>query len=228
MGFFDVEPSRLDVAKAMLVEFVQNASENVRFSVVAFDAEIKSSLPLTEDKQTVTDALNGLTPSEGLPCLEEITDIGYGLQTSVDLLAPYASSDRSYAIVLVSDGFANFGFPDPIASVNSAIDSAVDRAVPVYSLHIALMSRDSNPDLLEYISNSTGGKFMDASNADELGSALDVLGKYHTPTNAWTTQVEVKTSIPQSVDLGFAFMLGSAAVIVVLWVGNYRHYKTWF
>ncbi len=228
MGFEDVAPSRLEAARNLLIEFVENSSEKVRFGVVAFDAEIKNSLPLTENKENVVSVLEELRPSEGLPCLEEITDIGYGVQTATNLLTPYTSSNGTYALILVSDGFANYGYPDPFTSVAMAIEEAVNENVPIYTLHIARIGRESNPELLEWIANETNGRFMDSTSVEELRSVLDILAKYHTPTSAWNATVEIKTTIPRRTELGHILMFGAAIVVVFLWIGNYKHYKTWF
>ncbi len=228
MGFEDVAPSRLEAARNLLIEFVENSSEKARFGVVAFDAEIKNSLPLTENKENVVSVLEELRPSEGLPCLEEITDIGYGVQTATSLLTPYTSSNGTYAVILVSDGFANYGYPDPFTSVAMAIEEAVNENVPIYTLHIARIGRESNPELLEWIANETNGRFMDSTSVEELRSVLDILAKYHTPTSAWNATVEIKTTIPRRTELGHILMFGAAIVVVFLWIGNYKHYKTWF
>ena len=228
MGFRDVSPSRFEVARNLLIEFVKNSSEKVRFGVIAFDGEIKNSLHLTEDKEQVVSVLEELRVSEGLPCLEEVTDIGHAMQISLDLLTPFTSSHNSYAIILISDGFANYGYPDPFTSVALAVEKAVAQNVPMYTVHIARIELDSNPELLEWIADETNGKFMDSTSIEELRNILDILAKYHTPTSAWSATVEIKTTIPQRTELGHILMFGAAIVILLLWIGNYKHYKTWF
>lgn len=228
MGLRDVVPSRLETAKDVLVEFVQNSSEKVRFGVVAFDKEINSSLPLASDKENITSTINRLVASEAMPCLEEYTDIGYGLMTAVNLLTPYASSNKTYAIILASDGFANYGYPSPVESVLQAARKAKDIGVPVYTLHIARMGQDSNPRLMERVANETGGEFMESQSADALKDILDIVGKYYAPTHTWSEKVEIKVTIPSRMELGSILMLGAAAVVIGLWIGNYKHYKTSF
>lgn len=228
MGFGDVTPTRLAAARNLLIEFVENSSEKVRFGVVAFEVEIKNSIPLTANTERVVSILEELRPSEGLPCLEEITDIGYGVQIAVNLLTPYTSSNNTYVIILISDGFANYGYPDPFTSVSMAVEEAVNENIPIYTLHVARIELDSNPELLEWIANETNGKFMATTSIEELRNVLDIIAKYHTPTNAWSTIVEIKRTIPQRTELGPTLMLGTAIVIVFLWIGNYKHYKTWF
>jgi Mg-chelatase subunit ChlD len=228
MGFTDVLPSRLEATKTLLAQFVHNSSTEVRFGVVAFDAEIKKSLPLVQDKQQVEEALEKLNQSEVLPCLEEYTDIGYGIQTAVSLLTPYASAGNPYAIILISDGYANYGYPDPLTSLSNAVKDAVNAKVQIYTIHVAKMGLDSNPSLLQNVANETGGKFMESADFDELSKALDSLSKYHTPTSTWNAKVEIKTTVAQEADLGYVLMIGAVACIAVLWVGNYKHYRTWF
>lgn len=227
MGFRDVTPSRLEATKDLLVKFVMNSSETVRFGVVAFEAGIRKSLPLTQDKQQAISTLKGLRESEALPCLEERTDIGYAIEAAVNMLN-YTSSNGAYAIILISDGYANYGYPDPLTSVENAVGDAVNARVPIYAVHVAKMGLDSNPGLLQSIANETGGKFMEATDYQELQNALEVLAKYHTPTATWSAEVEIKTAVPQQTDLGPVLMLGAIVGLVFLWIGNYKHYKTWF
>ena len=228
MGFGDVSPSRLEAARNLLIEFVKNSSEKVRFGVVAFDHTIRESLPLTENSENVVSVLERLHPSARLPCLEEASDIGLGLQTAVSLLSPYDSSNSTYVVILISDGFANYGYPDPLTSVSTATKEAVSEKVPIYSLHVAKMGLDSNPELLQWIAEETNGKFMGSTSFEELRDVVDTLMKYHTPTCAWSTTVEIKTTIPHRTELGHILMYGAAIVIISLWVGNYKHYRTCF
>jgi len=228
MGLRDVYPSRLSAAKSILAEFVQNASANVRFGVVAFEREIMNTLSITDDKNKIVSAIENLTSAEGLPCLEEFTDIGYGLQTSVDLLTPYTSSKKSSAIILVSDGFANYGYPNAIESVFNATARANSIGVPICALHIARMGQDSNDELMRQIANETEGRFMDSSSSAELKDVLDIVGKYYVPTHEWSSEVEIKTTIPSRTELGVILMFVASAFVVALWIGNYKHYKTSF
>jgi len=149
------------------------------------------------------------------------------VQTAVSLV-PSTSSNGTNAVILISDGFANYGYPDPFTSVSTAIEDAVNKDVPIYTLHIARIGQESNPELLEWIADETSGKFMDSTSIEQLRNVLDILAKYHTPTSAWSTTVEIKTTIPQRTELGHILMFGAATVIVLLWIGNYKHYKTWF
>jgi Mg-chelatase subunit ChlD len=228
MGFKDVTPSRFEAARNLLIELVQNSSEKVRFGIIAFDGEIRNSLPLTNDTEEIVSVLEELKLSEGLPCLEEVTDIGYGLQTAIQLLIPYTSPNGTYPVILVSDGFTNYGYPTPFASVSLAIEKAIAENVPIYTVHVAKIGTDSNPDLLEQIAEETNGKFMQSTGTEELRNVLATLAKYYTPTNAWTATVEIKTTIPQRMELGTILMFCALGFIFVVWVGNYKHYKTWF
>ena len=228
MGIGDVYPTRFAAAKNILVEFIQNSSEKVRFGVVAFEREVGKTLSLTTNKSEVASLIENITVAESLPCLEEYTDIGQGLLTSIDLLTPYASSNRSSAIILVSDGFANFGYPDPFSSVYEAVVRANSTGVPVHALHVATLGQDSNDELMRQIAAETSGKFMTSGDVEELRSVLDLIGKYYVPTHEWSSTVEVKTTIPVRNGLAFALMCVAAAFVVALWIGNYKHYKTSF
>jgi hypothetical protein len=228
MGIRDVSPSRLDASKNILVEFVQNSSEKVGFLVVSFESEIRNTFAVAGNKSEVVSAIENLVVSESLPCLEERTDIGYGLQTSIDLLAPSLSSNRTRAIILVSDGFANYGYPDPFESVFRATARAKNLGVPVYALHIGRLGQDSNDELMRQIADETNGKFMDSTSSEELRDVFSVIGKYYVPAHEWSSLVEIKTSIPVKTELRFLLMFVAAGFVLALWIGNYRHYKTSF
>lgn len=228
MGIKDVDPMRLEAAKKMLVQFVQNSSSKVGFGVVAFENEIRKVLPVTGNRTEVVSTIENLTQVEGLPCLEELTDIGHGLQTSIDLLTPFSSSNKTSAIILVSDGFANYGYPDPFQSVFSATARAKTLGIPIYAVRIARLGQDTNDELMKKIASDTDGKFMDSMTSAELGQVLDTIGKYYVPTHEWNSEVEIKTTIPVESDLGVVLMLIASAFVLTLWVGNYRHYKTSF
>lgn len=228
MGLSDVSPQRLEAAKSTLVGFVQNASANVRFGVVAFEREIRNALSITGDRNEVLFTIRNLTQVEGLPCLEEFTDIGLGLQASVNLLTPFTSSNKTSAIILVSDGFANYGYPSPLDSVFQGITRANSLGVPIYALHIAKLGQDSNDELMRQIASEAHGKYMDSTTSSELKSVLDIVGKYYVPTHEWSSEVEIKTTIPSRAELGFMLMFVASAFILALWIGNYKHYKTSF
>jgi len=228
MGLRDVYPSRLDAAKNILVEFVENSTESVRFGVVSFERGLGKTLPVTADHSKIVWTIRNLTAAEVVPCLEEFTDIGEGLQTSLDFLTPYAPSNKSSAIILVSDGFANYGYPNPFESVSRATTRADNMGIPVHALHIAGMGQDSNDELMRQIAEETQGKFMYSTSTEELRDVLDIIGRYYAPTHEWSSKVEIKTTIPVRTKLEFVLMLAATAVVFALWVGNYRHYKTSF
>jgi len=229
MGLADIKPSRLEMAKHILVEFVQNASGSVRFGIVAFESKVTKTLAPTQDKNRVVPIIENLTSAQGMACLEEYTDIGYGLQVSEDLLAPFSSpSNKSSAIILVSDGYTNYGSPDPFESVHISTKRANATGVPIHALHVSNLGQDSNDELMRQIAAETKGKYMDSTSSDQLREVLTLMGKYYVPTHEWSSQVEVSTTVPIRSEIGFILMFIASAFILVLWVGNYRHYKTAF
>jgi len=228
MSLKDVSPSRLEAAKTILKEFVQNSSTTVQFGVVVFEREIAEVLPITGDRSKLVSTIENVVPAEQSPCLEEFTDIGTGLQTAIDLLTPFSPYNKSSAIILLSDGFANYGYPNAFASVSAATDRAEKLKLPIHALHIARMGQDSNEQLMRQIADETNAKFMESTDIEELRKVLDVISKYYVPTHEWSSKVEVKTTVPSKTDLGLIFMCAAAALVLALWVGNYKHYKTSF
>jgi len=81
---------------------------------------------------------------------------------------------------------------------------------------------------MRQIADQTRGMFMDSTSSEELREVLDVIGKYYAPTHEWSSEVEIKTTIPARTELGFLLMFVASALVLALWIGNFRHYKTSF
>lgn len=232
MGIRDIQPSRFEAARASLRQFITNSSEEVRFGLVAFDDQLKASAPLGKDKDKIIGELNKLHVSEALPCLEEYTDIGVGVQTALNFLSPYvnasAEAQPTSAVILISDGFANRGYPSPITSALNAARRADEMNIPIHVVHVAMLAQDSNPSLLRQIAETSGGTYAEVGDLNRLSDALDTLSKYYTPTHTWNVELEVKTTIPTTQTYGPLLILVATILLGSLWVGNYRFYKTTF
>jgi len=81
---------------------------------------------------------------------------------------------------------------------------------------------------MRQIARDAQGRFMDSTNFQELKDVLDILGKYYVPTHEWSSEVEVKTTIPSKTELGFILLFVASTFIIALWIGNFKHYKTSF
>lgn len=143
----DIQPSRLEAAKAAARAFVDGQGPNVRIGIVAFSGDAQIVQAPTTDHQALTAAINGLYPQRS-------TAIGSGILVSLDAIlqqlnpAAYAAihtaADPSAAptpppvpagahepavIILLTDGNNTTG-PTPM----EAAARAVDRGVRVYTI----------------------------------------------------------------------------------------------
>jgi Ca-activated chloride channel homolog len=197
MAATDLEPTRMEAAKAAAREFVERQPASVLIGVVAFsDSGFSIQVPTT-DQTLVLAAINRLAPERG-------TSIARGILTSLTTIAaadagpaggyytnrspgptlePTPVPDGTYAsaaIVLLSDG-ENNQRPDPIA----AAAAAADRGVRIYTVGIGSVagttvevdgfkvhSRLDEP-MLQQISEITDGDYYAADEPDELKAIYD-------------------------------------------------------
>lgn len=193
MAADDMQPSRMEAAKAAARGFVERQPPGVAIGVVAFsDSGLAVQVP-THDRDTLLAAIQRLTPARG-------TSLGSGILAALNAIAaaenpeppPQYYSNRTPAptpsptpapvgthtsavIVLLSDG-ENTVSPEPLA----AAQVAADRGVRIYTvgvgseagslLHIEGFTIHSrlDPATLQAVAQLTGGAYHGAATADEL------------------------------------------------------------
>ena len=139
----DIDPNRLEAAKAAALAFVQKQERGKRIGIVAFAGFAELVQPPTDDRALLEDAITNLTTARR-------TAIGSAILRSLDALAEIDSSvtpsdtgnipegaftpvpEGQYGphiIVLLTDGASNAG-PSPI----SAAIQASERGIRVYTI----------------------------------------------------------------------------------------------
>ena len=201
----DLDPSRMDAAKAAAITFLEKQPANVRIGVVSFSESAAIVQPPTTDRESIIAAINRLYPQRG-------TAIGRGIITSLDAIfeepgktptpIPYSrdiltpstptpsvpSVPRgTYApavIVLLSDGQSNSG-PAPL----DIIDEAVNRGVRVYTVGVGSSSGTViraegfsirvrlDEETLKRIAEKTDGMYFKADTETDLNKIYDDLSK---------------------------------------------------
>jgi Ca-activated chloride channel family protein len=184
MDALDFSPNRRMVAIDRLVEFI-NQRQDDRIGLVLFSGEAYLSVPLTLDHKLL---LNNLKTSSNSG-LEDGTAIGQALAVAVNHLKN--STAKSKMILLVTDGDNNMGSVDPV----SASQIAAGFGIKIYSIGIGKKGRvpfpvnvedafgnkkqvlqyltdAANDELLEKISNYTGGKAYSAVDQNLMGKIL--------------------------------------------------------
>jgi Ca-activated chloride channel family protein len=199
MAADDLQPTRMEAAKAAALKFVERQPASVRIGVVAFsDSGFSIQVP-TNDQTLVAAAINRLAPERG-------TSIARGIVTSLTTIAT-ADADpaagfytnrspapapelpavpkgtyASAAIILLSDG-ENNQTPDPQVAAQTAADEGV-RIFTVgigsaagTTLNVEGFKVHSQLDeaTLKQISDTTGGTYYAADDAKDLAAIYDTI-----------------------------------------------------
>jgi Ca-activated chloride channel homolog len=177
----DVDPNRLDAAKAAAEQFVTSLPPKFNVALVTFAGTATTLVPPTLDRGSVTAAIRSLRPQAS-------TAIGEGIYTSLAALAqvpPDPDNPKAVAparIVLLSDGKTQVGRPSDQAAM-----AARAQSVPIYT--IAYGTPDGYIDIggrrepvpvdraeLARVSKISGGEAYTASSAGELKEVYRDIG----------------------------------------------------
>ncbi len=184
----DLEPTRLDAAKAAASQFVAEQDDGVDIAVVSFgQAGAVTSRP-TDDRVATLAAIDRLQPEGG-------TSLSQGLFAGLSTLAnePIVFDGEtvpevdfggfgSSLIVMFSDG-EDTSEADPTLLAELAAQSGIRIiTIGVGTVEGAVIDIDGfmiatslNPESLQTLSMATNGEFIEAGNADQLSDATDDL-----------------------------------------------------
>jgi Ca-activated chloride channel family protein len=180
----DVEPTRLDAARAAALAFLAEVPEKFRVGVVSFATRAAAAVPPTEDRVLVEEALALLAPGEG-------TAIGDAVALSLQIAQPVVEEGEEpppRSILLISDGTQDGGRVQPA----EAVRMAREQGVPVHAILVGtpegvveetlpggfrrVIQVPPSPETLEQISTGTGGQLFTALDAEELSRVYEELG----------------------------------------------------
>lgn len=189
MAAKDMQPTRLDAAKAAAKGFVDKQPATVKIGVVAFGGNGIVAQQPTTDKDQVLASVNRLTP-------QGETSLGRGILTSLSAIAgkPIVSNGDSEqgggetpigyyggtAIVLLTDG-ENTSGPDPV----NLADLASAAGVKIYTIGLGSaagtvleiggfsIATHLDEDSLKQIAEISGGTYYNATDATSLSQVYD-------------------------------------------------------
>ena len=181
----DVEPTRLDAARAAAEAFLVQVPEKFRVGVVSFASRAAVGVPPTHDRALVEDALDSLSFGEG-------TAIGDAVALSIRLGEQKGAAEDAVvpprAILLISDGARDGGRVDP----TQAAAQAKERGIPVHTVLVGtpegvveerltggferLIRVPPSPETLQALSLATGGEFFTATDDERLREVYEELG----------------------------------------------------
>jgi Ca-activated chloride channel family protein len=196
MAATDLEPSRMEVAKAVARDFVERQPSGVRIGVVAFSDSGLNIQPPTNEQELVLTAINRLAPQRG-------TSLGFGMLSALEELVgddepeeplytnrePSATpapvppgSRRSELIVLISDG-ENTADPDPLEVAQAAANLGIRvytigigsvEGVPLevegFTVHTAL-----DEEMLQQIAAISAAEYFRAASPEQLREIYDAI-----------------------------------------------------
>ncbi len=180
----DVEPTRLDAARAAAKAFLAEVPERFRVGVVSFATRAAVGVPPTEDRSLVDASLDTLRPGEG-------TAIGDAVALSVRLGQRERESDGAVpprAVLLISDGARDGGRIEPAA----AAERARLQGIPVYTVLVGtpdgvveetltggfrrIIRVPPSPETLQQLAEISGGEFFTATDDEQLSRVYEDLG----------------------------------------------------
>jgi Ca-activated chloride channel family protein len=180
----DVEPTRLEAARATAKAFLAEVPERFRVGVVSFATRAAVGVPPTEDRSLVEAALDALRPGEG-------TAIGDAVALSVQLGQRERTSDGAVpprAVLLISDGARDGGRIAPAA----AAEQARTYRIPIHTVLLGtpdgvveerltggyrqIIRVPPSPETLQAIAETSGGEFFEAASTEELSKVYEDLG----------------------------------------------------
>ncbi|MEE3185743.1 MAG: VWA domain-containing protein, partial [Gemmatimonadota bacterium] len=211
----DLEPNRLEAAKAVAAEFIQGRRDD-RIGLVVFAAEAFTQVPLTLDYSVITDLLGQM--ESGM--IEDGTAVGMGLATAVKRLQ--ASDAESRVVVLLTDGRNNTGEIGPVTAGQMAQALGVRvytigagglgmARVPVGGGRYASVEVDIDEASLREVAETTGGQYFRATDREGLSQVYREIDALE------TTEIEVEnfTSYGEL----FYYPLAAGLLLLLLEVG---------
>ncbi|MBR5828270.1 MAG: VWA domain-containing protein [Paludibacteraceae bacterium] len=172
----DLQPNRLEAAKAVAKEFVESRP-NDQIGLVLFAGESFTQCPLTTDHNVLFD----LFESVKFGTIEDGTAIGLGLANAVNRMKD--SPSKSKVVILLTDGSNNRGDIDPLTAAEIAKTFGIrvyaigvgsyqkQVRIPVYTpygVQYTTMSSEFDEATLREIAQKTGGEYFRAKDNSTL------------------------------------------------------------
>jgi Ca-activated chloride channel homolog len=172
----DVDPSRLEAARAAAQRFLEEVPDEARVGAVAFSTDPHTVEPPTDDRGQIEDLIDALSADGG-------TAAGDALAAALGLVDGPAEDRPPAAILLLSDGETTTGRdPLPVAR------QAGRMGVPIHTVALgtrtatittpdgSLIPVPPDPEAMRRIAELSGGRAFEVDDADELGGLYEDLG----------------------------------------------------
>ncbi len=195
MAAEDIEPSRMEAAKAAAQVFIEQQPTNIKIGIVAFSDGGLVVQPPSDDRAAISATIDRLIPQSG-------TSLGQGIIAALNAVteAPEISNDATEStdqaaqaplprgtfsptiFVLLTDG-ENTDSPDPI----EAAQTAIEQGVRIYTVGVGTAAGTTleidgfnvytqlNDDILKEIAALTEGEYYNAESSDDVFNIYESL-----------------------------------------------------
>lgn len=203
----DFRPNRLDAAKTLAKEFIEER-ETDRIGLVIFAGESFTQCPLTTDYSVLLDLLSKVK----MGVLKDGTAIGEGIANAVNRMK--TSDSKSKIMILLTDGVNNMGSIDP----ETAAEIARTFGIRIYTIGVGTrgmapypvqtpfgtqyqnMKVELDEDMLKKVASVTGGEYFRATGNERLRQIYKEIDKLE------KTRIEV-TEYRRYTELFYEFLL---------------------
>ncbi|UCG95854.1 MAG: VWA domain-containing protein [archaeon] len=179
----DVEPTRLDAAKQAALDLLEKLPEKTEMGILSFSGEAEMRCGLTRDKEILDRCIKNVTYGQkGGTAIGDAIILG-----STEL----KEVEGKRGLILITDGKNNIG-----VSVNESLDFAMENNITIITVGIGTGGNETEFDIpeeyrsiegtititmeesydqstLNYLSNSTSGKFYEVRDRETLGSIYE-------------------------------------------------------
>ncbi len=221
----DFRPNRLECAKKVAANFIQNRKSD-EIGLVVFSGEAFTQCPPTIDHNVLLELLKQTKSGD----LQDGTAIGDGLTTAINRIKD--SKAKSKAIILITDGDNNAGQIDPL----QAASIAKQYNIRVYTIGVGKIGQAPFPvqtpfgrqyqqidvkideGLLTSIANTTGAKYFRStknSSLEEIFKEIDSMEKSIINLSVYN----------QKKDVGFNFAYAALIILLLETVLRYMVFK---
>lgn len=226
MNSVDFEPSRLEVARETMDNFIQERIQD-RLSLIIFAGNAYTRIPLTLDHNIIRKSLEEVDTSS---VNQDGTAIGLGISVALNRLKK--SDSQSKVMILVTDGENNAGAINP----GTAKDLAREMDVKIYTIGVGtdqtiipvqFMGQTRyqkyegglDEELLQEIADKTAGKYYRAKNPDALAGIFAEINQLEKSSFE-------KDNFNQYTELAFIFIqIGLILILLGVFLDRYYYIR---
>ena len=211
----DLEPNRLEAAKAVASDFVGGRRSD-RIGLVAFAGAAFTQAPLTLDYGVIRSLMAELA----VGIIEDGTAVGMGLATAVKRLQ--ASDAESKVVILLTDGRSNRGEIGPVTAAQMAQalgirvytvgvgthgTARIPVDDPVFGRRYATMRVDVDEPTLQEMAELTGGRYFRATDNESLTAIYAEIDELETTEVQVENYTQYAERFPLALSLGMLLLL---------------------